>query len=83
MLSDYKQLEERLIWLRWVNQGHEAPGEEDLLEEMAETWMLLDEEEQEIIKREGPKSLIAPVEAGQPHRRMITDFSGRRILEEL
>lgn len=27
----YRRLERRLIWLRWVNRGHEAPEEEDLL----------------------------------------------------
>jgi len=61
-MKKYRRLEERLIWMRWINRGHEAPEEEDLLEEMTEAWMGLSDQEQELIRQEGPKSLIAPMD---------------------
>ena len=84
-MNNYRQLEERLIWLRWVNRGHEAPGEEDLLEEMAEVWMLLEEEEQELIRREGPKSLIASANESRSHHHLqepISTLGPHRVRKE-
>jgi hypothetical protein len=59
-MNDYRELERRLVWMRWAHQGSEAPGEEALLEEMTDVWWLLSVEEQKTIRREGPKSFIAP-----------------------
>jgi|GEM_PF-3789334 len=85
-MSEYRRLEKRLIWLRWINEGHEAPEEEDLLEEMAEVWMHLSDQDQKMIRQEGPKSHIAPMYTSKARHHLYEslDTSGRhRVYKEV
>ncbi len=85
-MSVYRRLEERLIWLRWVNMGHEAPEEEDLLDEITEAWMGLDDQEQKRIRQEGPKTLIAGTVSATSRHYLYEplDTSGQhRVLKEV
>ena len=85
-MGAYRRLEERLIWLRWVHRGHEAPEEEELLEEMTEAWMKLDQHEQLRIRQEGPKTLIATTASATRFQYLYEplDTSGcHRMLKEV
>jgi len=85
-MTAYRRLEKRLIWMRWLNGGHEAPEEEGLLEEMTEAWMNLDDHEQVLIRKAGPKTIIARAETGTTRYHIYEplDTSRRhRVLKEV
>ena len=57
-LQRYRALEEDLIHIRWQYAGLESEEEEPILDDMEEVWYELSEEEQQVLYREGTKSLI-------------------------
>ena len=38
-LFPYRQLERKLQYVRWLHRGREAPEEEDIVEEMTDTYI--------------------------------------------
>ena len=69
----YRQLERRLWMARWINEERESPAEDATLDEMEETWLQLDGEEQDLLRREPPRcwptesSSLPPQLAGGPY----------------
>ncbi len=57
-LQRYRSLEADLIHIRWQYAGLESEEEEPILDAMEEVWYELSEEEQQVLYREGTKSLI-------------------------
>ena len=57
-LQRYRALEEDLIYIRWQYAGLESEEEEPILDAMEDIWYELSEEEQQVLYREGTKSLI-------------------------
>lgn len=54
----YRELERKLIHMRWVHQGRECADEEALVEAMAAAWYALSDAEHHEIRSEGPKTLL-------------------------
>ena len=54
-LDSYRKLERRLWMARWMHEGQESPQEDDVLDEMDATWRTLTNEEQEMLRLEGPR----------------------------
>ena len=57
-LQRYRSLEADLIYIRWQYAGLESEAEDPILDAMEEIWYELSEEEQQVLYREGTKSLI-------------------------
>ena len=57
-LQRYRSLEEDLIYIRWQSAGLESEAEDPILDAMEDIWYELSEEEQQVLYREGTKSLI-------------------------
>jgi len=57
-LQRYRELERKLIRVRWLNRGLESEEEDRLLDEMDVVWWQLAEAEREMLQQEKPKSLI-------------------------
>jgi hypothetical protein len=51
----YRRLERRLWLIRWRNAGEESVEEDAVLDEMDTVWVNLSEEEQALLRREGPR----------------------------
>ena len=69
--------------MRWLHGGEESSQEEGLIENMAEAWEELSEQEQQSIRSEGPKTVLPTSTA--THRRLIdvADNSGpHRVMED-
>lgn len=71
-LGEYRGLEKQLVDMREVHKGQEAPEEEDLLDKMTDVWYRLSKEDQDLIRGEKAKSLIASEDSGisKGHRKM-------------
>jgi hypothetical protein len=54
-LARYRQLELRLWMARWKHEGQESAEEDAILDEMDDTWMRLTDDEQALLRLEGPK----------------------------
>jgi hypothetical protein len=54
-LIRYRQLERRLWMTRWRHPEDESAEEDEILDEMELAWMDLDENEQAILRAEGPR----------------------------
>jgi hypothetical protein len=54
-LTKYRQLERRLWMTRWTNEGRESAEEDAILDEMEGAWMSLSEDDQALLRREGPR----------------------------
>jgi hypothetical protein len=54
-LEQYRQLERRLWMTRWRHEGQESAEEDAILDEMENVWMKLVEDEQALLRREGPR----------------------------
>jgi hypothetical protein len=69
-LSQYRQLELRLWMARWKHEGQESAEEDSILDEMDDTWMNLTDDEQALLRLEGPtcwpmeSSVLPPRAAG-------------------
>lgn len=50
----YQRLERRLWFIRWRNGGEESVEEDEILDEMDKAWFRLSEQEQAILRAEGP-----------------------------
>ena len=57
-LQRYRSLEADLIYIRWQSAGLESEAEDPILDAMEDIWYELSEEEQQVLYREGTKSLI-------------------------
>ena len=55
VLVHYRQLERRLWMVRWRHEGEESVEEDAILDEMDDTWMNLTEDEQALLRLEGPR----------------------------
>lgn len=53
-LRIYRSLESRLSYTRWRHAGGESPEEDAILDEMDQVWLKLSEEEQNLLRAEGP-----------------------------
>jgi hypothetical protein len=53
--AHYRQLERRLWMARWVNEGRESPEEDVILDEMEQTWLQLNDEDQAVLRQEPPR----------------------------
>ena len=53
-LSEYHRLELRLWMARWKHEGQESAEEDAILDEMDDTWMNLTDDEQALLRLEGP-----------------------------
>lgn len=54
-LRSYRLLESRLWYTRWRHEGAESPEEDTILDEMDRIWLQLSEEEQTLVRTEGPR----------------------------
>ena len=54
VLAHYRQLERRLWMVRWRHEEAESAEEDAILDEMDDTWMKLTEDEQALLRLEGP-----------------------------
>lgn len=54
----YRELERKLIHVRWLHRGLDSSEEEALLEEMDAAWWKMSEEQRARIDAEPPRSLI-------------------------
>lgn len=54
-LVRYRRLERRLWFTRWRNDGEDSPEENEILDEMDAVWIALSEDEQALLKAEGPR----------------------------
>jgi hypothetical protein len=70
-LSQYRELEDQLVYVRWLNRGAESDEEDRLLDEMEEVWWQLEEHERETLQAEAPRSLIR--DAAMHSTRRIVD----------
>lgn len=55
MISQYKQLQQKLTNTRRINSGSESPEEDVLLEEMDDVWQQLTDVERQTISSEPPR----------------------------
>jgi len=53
-LKQYRDLERRLWMTRWRNEGRESAEEDAILDEMENAWMKLSQNEQDLLRHEGP-----------------------------
>ncbi len=67
-LARYRELEDALIFARWLHRGMESHEEDCLLEEMDRVWWELDDAERCRLDAEPPRSLIRPGSKPHPHR---------------
>lgn len=70
-LKRYRQLEDDLVFVRWVNRGLESEEEDKLLDEMEQAWWELDDQERALIEAAPPRSLIRESSVGGYHRRLV------------
>lgn len=54
-LVHYRQLERRLWMVRWRHEGQESVEEDAILDEMDDIWMNLTDDEQALLRLEGPR----------------------------
>jgi len=54
-LARYRELELRLWMTRWKHEGEESAEEDAILDEMDDTWMNLTDDEQALLRLEGPR----------------------------
>jgi hypothetical protein len=66
----YERLWSQLIRVRWIHAGFESPEEDELLEQMDETWLLLTPEEQTRISAQPSRSLLR-TDASKPARALV------------
>ncbi len=57
-ITRYRDLEAKLIHMRWAHRGLECEEEESHIEAMTSLWYELTPEEQATIRAEGPKTLL-------------------------
>lgn len=57
-LKRYRDLEGRLIRIRWLHQGRESPEEDEILDAMDAAWWKLAESERSLLDAEGVRSLV-------------------------
>ncbi|HSN98910.1 MAG TPA: hypothetical protein VLS89_11515 [Candidatus Nanopelagicales bacterium] len=69
-LAKYRQLEEKLVRIRWIHRGIESPEEDDILEQMDSAWSRLTADEQAQVNAEPVRSLIRE---GRPTTRSMVD----------
>ena len=54
-LARYHQLERRLWMARWRQEGQESEEEDAILDQMDQAWMNLTDDEQALLRLEGPR----------------------------
>ena len=70
-LARYRELEEELVLVRWVNRGMESEAEDRLLDTMEDVWWQLGAQERHQLQSEPSRSLIWDTTAARPPRRMV------------
>lgn len=71
-LKQYRQLEARLWMTRWKHEGQETAEEDEILDEMENTWVNLTDDERGLLRLEGPRcwptdsSSLPPLNATVP-----------------
>ncbi|HEY3320474.1 MAG TPA: hypothetical protein VGP72_08410 [Planctomycetota bacterium] len=55
-LEGYRQLQDKLSWVRWTHLGHDSDEEDAVLDEMDGVWWSLSEEERRSISAEPPRA---------------------------
>jgi hypothetical protein len=55
VFAHYRQLERPLWMVRWRHEGEESVEEDAILDEMEDTWRNLTEDEQALLRLEGPR----------------------------
>ncbi len=71
-LKQYRDLDRRLLYIRWMHGGLESASEDDILDQMDDLWWKFTEEERELINRTSRKSLVRKASFG-PHRVILRD----------
>lgn len=70
-LVRYRELENELVFVRWVNRGMESEAEDHLLDKMEQAWWELDAEERRLLQSEPPRSPIREGSVARPPRRLV------------
>jgi hypothetical protein len=80
-LARYRELELRLWMTRWQQEGEESEEEDAILDEMDDAWMNLTDDEQALLRLEGPtcwpmeSSALPPQLGGAPHASAPTPWA--------
>jgi hypothetical protein len=67
----YRELEQQLCLVRWINQGLESESEDALLDQMEDLWWKLDPSERKILDQEPDRSLITDSPPQTPPRKAV------------
>ena len=54
-LRSYRLLESRLWYTRWRHEGCESLAEDAILDQMDQAWLQLSDEQQNLLRAEGPR----------------------------
>ncbi|MGM0579015.1 MAG: hypothetical protein ACQEXJ_25065 [Myxococcota bacterium] len=72
-LDRYRELEDELVYIRWLHQGLESDEEDELLDEMDAVWRDLTAQERALVDAEPPRSLVRSPGAPGTARLVDTD----------
>lgn len=74
-MGEYRKLEKKLAYTRWLNDGLESEEEDCILDDIDAAWTDLSESEKDLIRGEGPKTFIRK-DPAKSVRRLVDTVPG-------